>query len=171
MNPLRAKKDNKMTTRVIIINGPNLNLLGEREPEIYGSTTLSAVEESCAAFADLLSIELSFQQSNQEGEIVEIIQEARHDADAIIINPAGYSFHSVPILDALNIFPGPIIELHISNIHARDEHHRNSIMSGAATGVICGLGTYGYIVALQTVVQMLGGIPESMPDPMRIGPV
>ena len=160
-----------MTTRILIVNGPNLNLLGEREPEIYGSITLSAVEESCTAFADLLSIELKFCQSNQEGTLVEIIQAARLEFDAIIINPAGYSFHSVPILDALNIFSGPIIELHISNIHARDEHHRHSIMSGAATGVICGLGTYGYIVALQTVVQMLGKIPKSLPDSIRIGPV
>ena len=160
-----------MTTRILILNGPNLNLLGEREPEIYGSTTLSAVEESCTAYADLLGVDLTFSQSNQEGTLVEIIQEARLKFDAIIINPAGYSFHSVPILDALNIFSGPIIELHISNIHARDEHHRHSIMSGAATGVICGLGTYGYIVALQTIAQMLDGISKNLPDPIRIGPV
>ena len=147
-----------MKSRLLILNGPNLNLLGVREPEIYGSTTLAAIEESCAANADVLGVELKFLQSNHEGELVACIQEARHEADAIIINPAGYSFHSVPILDALKMFPGPIIETHISNIHARDEQHRHSILSAVSTGVICGLGAYGYLVAMQSAVNLLGAL-------------
>jgi len=160
-----------VSSRLLIVNGPNLNLLGEREPEIYGSTTLAAVEESCQAFAGLLGIDVEFFQSNHEGVIVDRIQAARQTADAIIINPAGHSFHSIPVLDALKIFPGPIIELHISNVHARDELHRHSILSGSVTGVICGLGTYGYIVAMQTAAKMLGVLPDSLPEPIRVGPI
>ena len=145
-----------MTKRMLILNGPNLNLLGEREPEIYGSTTLAEIEESCRALAGELGVEVAFFQSNSEGALVDRIQQARRDTDVLIINPAGYSFHSVAILDAMTIFPGPVIELHISNIHARDEAHRHSVLSGAATGVICGLGTYGYIVAMQAAAHMLG---------------
>ncbi|NQW01801.1 MAG: 3-dehydroquinate dehydratase [Rhodospirillales bacterium] len=159
-----------MTSRLFVLNGPNLNLLGEREPEIYGAITLAAVEESCQAYAELLDVEIEFFQSNHEGAMVDRIQDARHQADAIVINPAGFSFHSIPVLDALKMFEGPIIELHISNIHARDELHRHSIMSGVATAVICGLGTYGYITAMQAAVQMLGAIPDTLPDPIRIGP-
>jgi len=160
-----------MTVRLMVLNGSNLNLLGEREPEIYGSTTLAAVEESCRMFAETLRAELQFLQSNHEGALVDWIQEARRTADAIIINPAGYSFHSIPIFDALKVFAGPIIELHISNIHARDALHRHSILSGAATGVICGLGAYGYIVAMQAAARMVGEIPDGFPEPIRIGPV
>ena len=160
-----------MTMRLVILNGPNLNLLGEREPEIYGSTTLAAVEKSCRMFAETLRAELRFLQSNHEGVLVDWIQEARHTADAIIINPAGYSFHSTPIFDALKVFAGPIIELHISNIHARDELHRHSMLSSAATGVICGLGTYGYIVAMQAAAHTVGEIPDELPEPIRIGPL
>lgn len=159
-----------MTARLMILNGPTLNLLGEREPEIYGSTTLAAVEQSCRAFAEILGVDLQFLQSNHEGALVDWIQDARHTADAIIINPAGYSFYSVAILDAVKVFAGPVIELHISNVHARDEWHRHSILSSAATGVICGLGAYGYIVAMQAAARMLGAIPDSLPDPIRIGP-
>ena len=153
-----------MTARLMILNGPNLNLLGEREPEIYGSTTLAAVKESCRDFAETLGVDLQFLQSNNEGALVDWIHDARHTADAIIINPAGYSFYSVAILDALNVFAGPIIELHISNIHARDELHRHSIISGAATGVIGGLGVYGYIAAMQAAAQMIDAIQEGRPD-------
>ena len=159
-----------MAVRLTILNGPNLNLLGEREPEIYGSTTLAVVEESCRLFADTLRAELQFRQSNHEGVLVDWIQEARHAADAIIINPAGCSFHSIAVFDALKVFAGPIVELHVSNIHARDELHRHSIISGAATGVICGLGTYGYIVAMQAAAHMLGEMPGDLPEPIRIGP-
>lgn len=160
-----------MATRLWILNGPNLNLLGEREPEIYGSTTLAAVESSCRAFAEVLQADLEFRQSNHEGELVDWIQEARLRSDALIFNPAGCSFHSIPILDALKVYDHPIVELHISNVHARDELRRHSIMSGAATAVICGLGTYGYIVAMQSAARLLGGIPDKLPDPIRVGPV
>lgn len=159
-----------MSVRLTILNGPNMNLLGEREPEIYGSTTLAAVEASCRAFAETLGAELHFAQSNHEGELVDWIQAARSAADAVIINPAGYSFRSIPILDALKMFDGPKIELHISNIHARDELHRHSVLSSAVDGVICGLGVYGYIVAMQAAAQMLGAIPESLPEALRHGP-
>lgn len=159
-----------MATTISIMNGPNLNLLGEREPEIYGSTTLAAVEKSCQDFAEILGVDLQFAQSNHEGVLVDLIQQARHKSSALIINPAGFSFHSIPILDALKMFSGPIIELHISNVHARDELHRHSILSGEATGVICGLGTYGYTAALQAAVQMIGAMPETLPEPIRIGP-
>ncbi len=157
--------------RITILNGPNLNLLGEREPEIYGSTTLAAVEKSCAELALALGVDLNFRQSNHEGELVDIIQQERKLSDALVINPAGLSFHSVPILDALRPFPGPIIELHISNIHARDAQHRHSIQSAAATGVICGLGTYGYVVALLSAAKMAAALPETLPEALRVGPV
>ena len=155
-----------MSCRLTILNGPNLNLLGVREPHIYGSTTLDAIEESCEQFAAHLDISLTFKQSNHEGVLVDAIQSARSDADALIINPAGYSFTSVAIFDALKVFEGPIIEVHISNIHARDELHRHSILSSAVTGVICGLGPYGYIVAIQAAAQLLGRVPDSLP-PLR----
>lgn len=160
-----------MGARLIILNGPNLNLLGEREPHIYGTTTLAAVEASCQAFAKVLGASLVFQQSNHEGVIVDQIHTARKSADALIINPAGYSFHSIPIVDALKLFPGPILEVHISNIHARDGLHQNSIISKGVKGVICGLGTYGYIVAMQAAAQILKAIPDTLPEPVRVGPV
>jgi len=107
-------------------------------------------------FATFLGASLAFHQSNQEGALVDLIQSARGEADAIIINPAGYSFTSIAIYDALKIFEGPIIEVHISNIHARDELHRHSKLSGAVKAVICGLGAYGYIVAMQAAARMVG---------------
>jgi 3-dehydroquinate dehydratase-2 len=158
-------------TRILILNGPNLNLLGEREPEIYGATTFAAIEASCRDYATILGVELDFRQSNHEGVLVDWIQQERANADAIVINPAGLSFHSVPILDALKIFPGPVIELHISNIHARDAAHRHSLLSSAVKAVICGLGPYGYIVALQAAARMAGEIPADLPEPIRTGPV
>src|SRR5437016_5986728 len=125
--------------RLMILNGPNLNLLGVREPHIYGTTTLAQIKENCEQHAAHLGLALSFHQSNHEGELVDWIQSARQTADAIIINPAGYSFTSIAILDAIKAFEGPVLEVHISNIHARDEHHRHSKISSVATGVICGL--------------------------------
>ena len=159
-----------MTLRLMILNGSNLNMLGIREPHIYGTTTLAGVEASCREFAEVLGASLEFHQSNHEGALVDLIHAARDRADAIIINPAGYSFTSVSILDALKIFEGPIIEVHISNVHARDELHRHSIMSSAVKGVICGLGTYGYIAGMLAAAQMLGKVPETLPVPLREGP-
>jgi 3-dehydroquinate dehydratase-2 len=114
-----------------------------------------------------LGASLAFHQSNHEGALVDWIQAARHSADAIIINPAAYSFTSIAILDAMKAFDGPIIEVHISNIHARDEHHRHSKLSGAVRGVICGLGPFGYVVAMQAAAQMLGKLPATLPAAPR----
>jgi 3-dehydroquinate dehydratase-2 len=159
-----------MTARLMILNGPNLNLLGVREPHIYGSTTLSAIRASCEDFAKAANAQLSFHQSNHEGALVDLIQAAREEADAIIINPAAYSFTSIAMLDALKIFDGPIIEVHISNIHARDELHRHSKLSAAVKAVICGLGPYGYIVGMQAALHILGKLPDSLPVSIRVGP-
>jgi 3-dehydroquinate dehydratase II len=156
--------------RLMILNGPNLNLLGVREPHIYGRTTLHAIQRSCEEFARFAGAELSFHQTNHEGEMVDLIQSARENADAIIINPAGYSFTSVAIFDALKIFEKPIFEVHISNIHARDKLHRDSILSAVATAVIAGLGPYGYIVAMQAAVRAIGKLPDSLPTPVSVGP-
>jgi 3-dehydroquinate dehydratase II len=159
-----------MMARLMILNGPNLNLLGIREPHIYGSTTLAAVKASCDEFAKFAGAQLSFHQSNHEGELVDLIQSARKQADALIVNPAAYSFTSIAMLDAFKIFEGPIFEVHVSNIHARDELHRHSKLSSAVKAVICGLGPYGYIVAMQAALHALGKLPDSLPAPMRVGP-
>jgi 3-dehydroquinate dehydratase-2 len=140
--------------RLMILNGPNLNLLGVREPHIYGTTTLSQIRENCEKLAAHLGLELAFHQSNHEGQLVDWIQSARETADAIIINPAGYSFTSIAILDAIKAFEGPVIEVHISNIHARDEYHRHSKISSVATAVIAGLGPNGYFAAMHALTQM-----------------
>lgn len=156
--------------RVTILNGPNLNLLGEREPEIYGTTTLAAIESSCQSLAETLQVELLFAQSNHEGALVDLIQAERGRSDVLVINPAGLSFHSVALRDGLALFDGPVIELHLSNIHARDEQHRHSIQSGGVTSVICGLGAYGYVVALLSAARMVGELPATLPEALRIGP-
>ncbi|MGY8664448.1 type II 3-dehydroquinate dehydratase [Bradyrhizobium sp. UFLA05-109] len=140
--------------RVMILNGPNLNLLGVREPHIYGTTTLAEIKASCEEAALRLDLTVAFHQSNHEGILVDLIQLARQDADAVIINPAGFSFTSVAIMDAIKAFEGPVLEVHISNIHARDEYHRHSKISFVAAGVICGLGPYGYIAAMHAIAQM-----------------
>jgi len=142
-----------MDKPIFILNGPNLNLLGTREPHIYGTTTLAAIEASCRAAVPGVPIE--FRQTNLEGELVEWIQEAIEKAAAIIINPAAYSFTSIALLDALKMFPGPIVELHISNIHKREPHYRHSFVSLAATAVIAGLGAEGYPTAVRAVSAML----------------
>ena len=156
--------------RLMILNGPNLNLLGVRELHIYGSTTLAAIKASCEEFARFAGAQLAFHQSNHEGELVDLIQAAREEADAIIINPAGYSFTSIAMLDALKTFDGPIFEIHISNIHSRDELHRHSKLSSAVKAVIAGLGPYGYIVAMQAALHALDKLPDSLPAPLRVGP-
>ncbi len=156
-----------MSARITILNGPNLNLLGVREPHIYGTTTFSEIEKSCRAAAGLFEVEIEFHQSNHEGVLVDLIQAARASANGLIINPAGYSFTSIAMFDAIKAFDGPYIEVHVSNIHARDELHRHSILSRAATAVICGLGPYGYIVALQAAVQQLKQLPGTLPDALR----
>ncbi len=158
-----------MTCSLTILNGPNLNLLGVREPHIYGTTTLAAVDDSCRAFAAFAGVSVSCHQSNHEGVLVDLIHAARGSADALIFNPAGYSFTSVALFDALKTFAGPIIEVHLSNIHARDTLHRHSILSAAVKGVVCGFGPYGYIVAMQAALQALDRLPASLPEVMRHG--
>jgi 3-dehydroquinate dehydratase-2 len=160
-----------MQPRLAILNGPNLNLFGVREPHIYGPTTLGAIQASCEEFARFLGASLAFHQSNDEGELIDLIHAARESADALIINPAAYSFTSIALLDALRTFPGPAIEVHVSNIHARDELHRHSLLSAAAKAVICGLGPYGYIVAMQCAHRLVGALPAALPRPLREGPV
>jgi 3-dehydroquinate dehydratase-2 len=159
-----------MAARVMILNGPNLNLLGVRVPHLYGTTTLEQIEAGCRAFARTIGAEVTLHQSNHEGALVDWIQGAREQADAIIINPAAYTFTSHAIFDAHKIYEGPIIELHISNIHAREEIYHHSKISAAATAVICGLGAYGYIVALQSAAHMLGALPASMRTDLPTGP-
>jgi 3-dehydroquinate dehydratase II len=150
-----------MAIRLVVLNGPNLNLLGVREPHIYGTTTLAEIEASCRQFAATAGIALAFHQSNHEGQLIDLVQAARGTADAIIINPAAFSFTSIALLDALRTFDGPVVEVHISNIHARDELHRHSIISQVARCVICGAGPYGYILAMQAAAQMLDALPRS----------
>lgn len=142
-----------MTKPIYVLNGPNLNRLGRREPEIYGYTTLAEVEEQCRAAAGDRS--LVFRQSNSEAQIIDWIHEAIDEGAGIIINPAGLTFTSIPILDALKMFPGPIIELHISNIHRREAIYHKSLMSVAATAVLAGLGPAGYGIAVRALLGML----------------
>ena len=134
--------------RVLIVNGPNLNMLGSRQPEVYGNGTLDDIAKSCADFAAQRGWHLDFRQSNCEGEIVSWIQEARTASDALVINPAAFTHTSVAILDALLLLDIPVIEVHLSNIHKREEFRHHSFVSRAATGVIAGLGAKGYLLAL-----------------------
>jgi 3-dehydroquinate dehydratase II len=142
-----------MTKPLYILNGPNLNRLGTREPEIYGTTTLAEIEAMCREAAGDRPIR--FLQSNHEGQIVEWVHEAIDGGAGIIINPAALSFTSIALLDALKMFKGPVVELHISNIHARDEAHRHSRISAGVTAVIAGLGARGYGIAVRAVLGLL----------------
>jgi len=144
-----------MNYNITIINGPNLNLLGEREQSQYGSTTFDDLKKICLEYAKKLNINLDFLQSNVEGEIVTIIQNSRNKYDGIIINAAGFTHTSVAIRDALSIFKKPIIELHISNIYKREEFRHKSMISGVVTGIICGLGPNGYILAINAMQELL----------------
>lgn len=144
-----------MMKTVYILNGPNLNTLGRREPHIYGHTTLAQIQQLCDRVADGLQLACEFRQTNHEGVMVDWIQEAFEQGAPLIINPAGLSFHSIPVLDALKLIEAPLVELHLSNIHARDELHRHSIMSTVVDGVICGLGAAGYELALRAVAALL----------------
>ena len=142
-------------SKLIIINGPNLNLLGEREQTQYGSKNYKYLEEICLNKAKELNIDLEIKQSNVEGDIVNIIQDARQTHDGIIINAAAYSHTSVAIRDALDVFKKPIIELHISNIYKREDFRHKSLVSAVVTGVICGLGINGYILAINSMHEMI----------------
>jgi 3-dehydroquinate dehydratase-2 len=150
-----ADKKAAASRRLYILNGPNLNLLGQREPHIYGSTTLSEIGERCEAKARALGFAIDFRQTNFEGELVESVHQARLEACGIIINPAGYTFTSVALLDALKMFDGPKIELHISNVHARESIYHNSLVSRTATGIIIGMGAAGYELAIQAMAGLV----------------
>ena len=140
---------------ILIINGPNLNLLGEREQSQYGSITFEQLKKICLDKSKELDINLDFKQSNIEGEIVTIIQEARNKYDGLIINAAGFTHTSVAIRDALSILKKPSIELHMSNIYKREEFRHKSFLSGVVTGIICGLGSNGYILAINAMQELL----------------
>lgn len=146
---------------VLILNGPNLNLLGSREPEVYGRTTLSDIEGLCRKQAAELGLSIDFRQSNAEAELIDWIQGARKDFEALILNAGAYTHTSVAILDALQAVDLPIIEVHLSNIYKREAFRHHSYISQAADGVICGLGKEGYLLALRALAAMLGSEREA----------
>jgi 3-dehydroquinate dehydratase II len=139
---------------IFILNGPNLNRLGKREPEIYGTVTLAEIETLCREAA--AGRQVRFHQSNAEHELVDHIHDAIDEGAGILINPAGLSFRSIPLIDALKMFPGPIVEFHISNIHRREEIYRHSLVSTVATAVLAGLGPRGYAHAVRALLEMIG---------------
>ena len=144
-----------MTKKILIINGPNLNLLGDREKSKYGNDTLETVKKKCESHSKSINVEIKFEQSNIEGEIVTIIQKSKDIFNGIIINAAGYTHTSVAILDALLAVKVPVIEVHITNIYNREEFRNKSLISKAAIGIICGFGINGYIMALDSMKQNL----------------
>jgi 3-dehydroquinate dehydratase-2 len=145
-----------MAQMVYVLNGPNLNLLGRRQPEIYGAETLADVEATCRALGAELGLSVEFRQSNAEHVLIDWIHEAREKARGIVINPAAYTHTSVAILDALNAFDGPVIEVHISNVHRREAFRHHSYVSLRADGVIAGLGTQGYTLGLRRIAALVG---------------
>jgi 3-dehydroquinate dehydratase-2 len=144
-----------MTKPIYVLNGPNLNLLGTREPEIYGNTTLGDIEESCRTQALELGLTIVFRQTNHEGELVDWVQEARHSASGLILNAGAYTHTSVALHDALKSFNQPAVEVHISNPYRREPFRHTSYVSPAVTGVICGLGAQGYLLALGGLARLL----------------
>ena len=140
---------------VVVLNGPNLNLLGKREPQVYGRETLADVEADCRRVGANLGLAIEFHQSNREYELIDWIHGARERAAGIVINPAAFTHTSVAILDALNAFEGPIIEVHISNVHKREPFRHRSYVSGVASGVIVGCGTQGYMFALHRMAKLI----------------
>lgn len=146
-----------MPTKILLVNGPNLNTLGSREPEIYGKQTLADIEKNCKSHAKSQGCELSCFQSNHEGDIIEAIQKACGIYAGLVINPGAFTHTSVAILDALKLLSIPIIEVHLSNIHAREEFRHHSYVSKVATGVICGLGAQGYLMAIDALAARIAG--------------
>src|SRR3954451_19608204 len=145
-----------MSRLVYVLNGPNLNLLGKRQPHIYGHEALADVERDCRVLAGELALEMRFHQSNREYELIDWIHEARETASGIVMNPAAFTHTSVAILDALNAFDAPVIEVHISNVHKREEFRHHSFVSKRADGVIAGFGTQGYQLALRRIATLIG---------------
>jgi 3-dehydroquinate dehydratase II len=162
---MNAKATTKTTSRarpiILVLNGPNLNLLGMREPNVYGHETLSDIEQACRRHGRVHGLAIEFRQSNHEGELVDWIQEARLRAAGIVINAGGYSHTSVAIHDALKGVALPVIEVHVSNIFAREPFRHHSYISAVAKGVICGLGGQGYILALDAMRQIVTGQPNT----------
>jgi len=146
---------------IYILNGPNLNLLGHREPEVYGTTTLAQIETMCARQAKEHGLSIVFRQSNREGEIVDHLQEARTGGSAVIINPAGYGHTSIAILDSIQALKIPVIEVHLSNIHRREPYRNHSYVSKGATGIVMGLGAQGYLRAVDAVAEILAQSSKS----------
>ena len=140
--------------RVMILNGPNLNMLGIREPHIYGSTTLDAIKASCEEFAAFTGTQLAFHQSNHEGVLVDTFQKHMDEAAGAILNPGGFTQYSVALHDCIKAMPFPVIEVHLSNVHARERFRRRSLIAPAARGQIVGLGWYGYLAALDALVTL-----------------
>lgn len=149
----------RMSGPLFVLNGPNLNLLGIREPHLYGSTTLKEVEQMCRRVAQELGLDCEFRQTNHEGVLVDWVQEARERACGVVINPAGLSFRSIPLLDALKTLDQPIAEVHVTNIHRRDALYQHSLVSLAATGVIAGFGPHGYEMAIRAIAHRLAPRP------------
>jgi 3-dehydroquinate dehydratase-2 len=145
----------RKTQNIYILNGPNLNLPGVREPKTYGRVLLRDIQQRCETVASGLGFTCDFRQSNHEGELIEWIHEARERSSGVIINPTGYSFYSIVLLDALKAVDLPIIEIHISNIFRRESYYHDSIISFVATGVICGFGAYGYEMAINAMAEQL----------------
>ncbi len=144
-----------MTSRILVLNGPNLNLLGTREPDVYGHETLADIEAACRARAKTMDMDVEFRQTNTEGELVDWVQQARDGADLIIVNAGAYTHTSVALLDALLSCGLPVIEVHLSNIHQREEFRHHSYVSKAARGMICGFGGHGYEMALDAATKIL----------------
>ena len=138
-------------TSILVLNGPNLNLLGTRQPEIYGRTTLADIEEMCRAKADVLGVDVSCVQNNHEGALVDAIHAARGQHDGIILNAGAYTHTSIALMDAISSVGLPVIELHLSNVHAREAYRHRSYISAVALGVICGLGARGYVLAIEAL--------------------
>lgn len=141
------------TVRIMLINGPNLNMLGLRQPEIYGAQSLTEIEQACRHHAKQQGVALTCLQSNHEGQLVEWVQQARDHADGIVINPGAYSHTSIALLDAVMSAETPLIEVHLSNIHARESFRHHSYLSQAALAVICGLGSKGYLMAIEALAE------------------
>lgn len=155
----RIVQGTAMPHPLFVLNGSNLNMLGMREPKLYGTTTLAQIEQRTRALAESLGLACEFRQTNHEGVLVDWIQEAALRDAAVVINPAGFSFGCVPVLDALKLVRKPVIEVHITNIHQRPAPYTHSLVSQAATGVICGLGPAGYLLAVRAVAEQLAAAP------------
>jgi 3-dehydroquinate dehydratase-2 len=144
-----------MPGTILVLNGPNLNLLGVREPEIYGRETLDDIKQRCIACGKGHGLDIDFRQSNSEATLIDWLHEARGTMAGVVINPAGFSFHSIALLDALKMFDGPKVEVHITNIHKREPMYQKSLMSHGVTGVIAGLGGTGYVLAVDAVAELV----------------